>query len=127
MQVDAAVLGYMQQLRRDDAAVGHHHDDLRGQLLDDVIRRPVPQSAGLIDRDSTLHRQLFDRRGRQDLLAAHRLIAAGKYRADLVPGVQQGLQAGSGNIRGAHEQDTHDISPRFLRGNRLRRNARPGP
>ena len=64
MQIDAAVLGHMQKLRRDDAAVSHHHDDIGCQFFDDIVRGTVPQCAGLVDRDAMLGGQLLDRRCR---------------------------------------------------------------
>ena len=54
-------------------------------------------------------RQLLDRRCRQNLLAAHRLVTAGEYATDLMPGSQQGGQTFRGNIGGAHEQDAHKL------------------
>ena len=107
VQVDAAVLRHMQQLRRDDAAVGHNDDDVGRQLFDKLIGRAVPQRAGLVDRKTVLNSQLLNRRRGQDLLAAHGLVAAGKDTADLVPGVQQGSQAFGGDVRSSHKQDAH--------------------
>ena len=97
----------MQQLRRDDAAVGHDDDDVGCKLLNERVGRAVPQGAGLVDRKTVLNSQLLDRRRGQDLLAAHGLVAAGKDTADLVPGVQQGSQAFGGDVRSSHKQDAH--------------------
>ena len=127
VQVDAAVLGNMQQLRRDNAAIRHHHNNIGCQLLNQRIGRTVAQRAGLVDRNVVALRQLLDRGRGQDLLAPHGLVAAGKHGAHLMPGAQQGCQAVGGNIGCAHKKDAHRISPRFLRGSRPHRNALPDP
>ena len=110
----------MQKLRRDQAAVGHNNHDIGGQLPDDVIRGAVPQGAGLVDRDAMLDSQLLDRRCGQYLLAAYRLITAGEYSANLMPGVQRPLlesvgQSGGGAVpvcTAGHHDDFHVISLR---------------
>ena len=50
MDVDGAVGRRVQDILRQDAAIGGHHDQLRMQLLHQRQRRAVPQLQGLIYR-----------------------------------------------------------------------------
>ena len=86
MQVDAAIFGYMQKLRRNNAAVSYHDNNIGCQAFDQLIRAAIAQGARLINRDAVGHSRLFDRRGGQNLFAANWLICAGKCGADIVPG-----------------------------------------
>ena len=107
MQVDAAIFGHMQKLRRNNAAVSYHDNNIGCQAFDQLIRAAIAQGARLINRDAVGHSRLFDRRGGQNLFAANWLICAGKHSADIVPGGNQSVQTFGSNIRGAHKEDTH--------------------
>ena len=48
MDVDGAKLGGRQNVLRQDAAIGRHHRQLRGQRADQLQRRTVPQLDGLV-------------------------------------------------------------------------------
>ena len=111
MQVDAAILRSFQHGFGQDAAVGHHHDEVRGQRPDVGILAAVPQGAGLEHGGPMLQSNFLDRGRGKHLLAAHRLIPPGVHAADLVTGSIQGLQALRGNIRGSHEQNAHQLFP----------------
>ena len=111
VQVDAAVLRQFQHRLGQDAAVSHHHDQFRGKGTDVGILAAVPQGAGLEYRGAVLQCHFLDRRGREHLFAAHRLVAPGVYRADVMPGGIQGFQALGGNVRRAHEQNAHQLFP----------------
>ena len=111
MQVDAAIPGGLEHAGGQDAPIGHHHDQFRGQRLDVGILAAVPQGAGLEDRCAVLQRHFLDRGCGEHLLAAHRLVAAGVYAADVMPGGIQSLQALGGNVRCAHEQNAHYLFP----------------
>ena len=111
VQIDAAVAGQFQHGLRQDAAIGHHHDQLRGKGADVFILTAVPQGAGLEHGCSVLQSHLLDRRCGEHLLAANRLIPPGVYGADIVPGGIQGFQALGSNIRRAHEQNAHQLFP----------------
>ena len=111
MQVDAAVLRRFQHGFRQDAAVGHHHDEVRGQRPDVGVLAAVPQGAGLEHGGAVGQSHFLHRGCGEHLLAAHRLIAPGVHRADVVAGGIQGLQALRGDIRGAHEQNAHQLFP----------------
>ena len=54
MQVDAAVLRGFQHGLGQDAAIGHHHDQLRGQCADVLVLAAVPQGTGLEHRRAVL-------------------------------------------------------------------------
>ena len=103
VQVDAAVAGQFQHGLRQDAAIGHHHDQFRGKNADVFILAAVPQGAGLEHGCSVLQSHLLDRRCGEHLLAANRLIPPGVHGTDIVPGGIQGFQALGSNIRRAHE------------------------
>ena len=94
-----------------DAAIGHHHDQLRGEGVDVFILAAVPQGAGLEHRCAVRQCNLLDRRRGEHLLAADRLISPGVHGTDLVPGGIQGFQALGSNIRRAHEQNAHQLFP----------------
>ena len=107
MQIDAAQGGDVQQFRRQDAAISHHHHQVGGQFPEDGFRLAVPQGGGLPHRDVVLLRQPLHRRCGHDLFAAHRLVRPGEHTHDLMPCRDQRGQAFGGDVRGAHEQDTH--------------------
>ena len=86
VQVDAAIVGQFQHGLRQDAAIGHHHDQLRGEGADVFILTAVPQGAGLEHRCSVRQSHLLDRRCGEHLLAADRLISPGIHGTDIVPG-----------------------------------------
>ena len=111
VQVDAAVLGRFQHRSRQDAAIGHHHDQFRRKGLNVGVLAAVPQGAGLEDRGAVLQGHFLDRRRGEHLLAAHRLIPAGIHAADLMPGGIEGFQALGCDIRGPHEQNAHYLFP----------------
>ena len=111
VQVDAAIAGYFQHGLRQDATIGHHHDQVRGEGANVFILAAVPQGAGLEHRRAVRQRNLLDRRCGEHLLAANRLIPPGVYGADIVPGGIQGFQALGSNIRRAHEQNAHQLFP----------------
>ena len=50
MHIDRAVGRRVQNILRQNAAIGSHHDQLRVQLLHQCQRRAVPQLQRLIDR-----------------------------------------------------------------------------
>ena len=52
MDVDGAKLGRRQNILRQDAAIGRHHRQLRGQSTDQLQRRTVPQLGGLVHRQA---------------------------------------------------------------------------
>ena len=52
MDVDGAKLGRRQNILRQDAAIGRHHDQLRGQRADQFQCRTVPQLDGLVHRQA---------------------------------------------------------------------------
>ena len=112
MQVDAAVFGDGEDLRRQNPPVGHHHDQVGGQLADDLFALPVPQGAGLPHRQAVDQSHLLHRRRRQDLMAVYRLILPGEHPAQGVGAGAQGLQAVGRDVRRAHKQDLHHRSTR---------------
>ena len=112
--VDAAVLRRFQHRSGQDAAVGHHHDELRSQRADVLVLAAVPQGAGLKDGGAVGQRHLLHRGCGEHLLAAHGLIAPGVDRADVVARLIQGFQAVRRNIRRPHEQNAHQSFSFFL-------------
>ena len=115
MQVDAAVFRDVQHAGGQDAAIGHHHDELRGQRLNVGVLASVPQGAGREDGRAMLQSNLFDRRSREHLLATHRLIPACVDGADIMPCSVQSLEALGSNVRRTHEQNAHQLFPFALR------------
>ena len=111
VQVDAAIFRRFQHRLRQDAAISHHHDQLRGQCADIFIFAAVPQGTGLEHRRAVGKRHFLHRRCGQHLLAANRLIPPGIHCTDVMPGSIQGFQALGGNIRRAHEQNAHQLFP----------------
>ena len=111
VQVDAAIAGHFQHGLRQDAAIGHHHDQLRGEGMDVFILAAVPQGAGLEHRRTMRQCNLLDRRCGEHLFTADRLIPPGVHSTDIVPSSIQGFQALGGNIRRAHEQNAHQLFP----------------
>ena len=110
VQVDAALGGNRQHFRRQNAPIGHHHDQLRRKGADVLGGLAIPQSTGLIHRGAVGQRQLLDRRRGEHLLAAHGFVLSGEHAADLMPGGVQRLQTLGGNVRGSHEQNAHQFS-----------------
>ena len=110
VQVDAAFWGNRQHLRRQNAPIGHHHDQLRRKGTDVLGGLAVPQGAGLVHRGAMGQGQLLDRRRSEHLLAAHGFVLPGKHAADFMPGGIQCFQTLGGNVRGSHEQNAHQFS-----------------
>ena len=111
VEVDAAVFRRFQHRSGQDAAVGHHHDELRSQRADVLVLAAVPQGAGLEHRRAVGKGHFLDRGCGKHLLAANRLVPPGVHRADVMPGGIQGFEALCGNIRRAHEQNAHYLFP----------------
>ena len=114
VEVDAAVFRRFQHRSRQDAAVGHHDDELRSQRADVLVLAAVPQGAGLKDGGAVGQRHFLHRGCGEHLLAAHGLIAPGVDRADVVARLIQGFQAVRRNIRRPHEQNAHQSFSFFL-------------
>ena len=114
VEVDAAIFRRFQHRSRQDAAVGHHHDELRSQRPDVLVLAAVPQGAGLKDGGAVGQRHLLHRGRGEHLLAAHGLVAPGVDRADVVARLIQGFQAVRRNIRRSHEQNAHQSFSFFL-------------
>ena len=111
MDVDAPHGGQVQNVVRQDAAVGGHHDELRGQLPQLSQGGPVPELGGLKHRNAALQRRLLHRRGLELVLVpAHRLVRLAEHPAHRVPRLNEPLQGGDGEVRGAHEDDSHASS-----------------
>ena len=111
VDVDAPHGRQIQDVVRQDAAVGRHHDELRVQLLQLGQSGPVPELGGLKDRNAVLQRRLLHRRGLELVLVpAHRLIRLAEHPAHRVPRLNEPLQGGDGKVGGAHKDDSHASS-----------------
>ena len=114
VEVDAAIFRGFQHRLGQDAAIGHHHDELRSQCADVLVLAAVPQGAGLKDGGAVGQRHLLHRGRGEHLLAAHGLVAPGVDRADVVARLIQGLQAVRRDVGRAHEQNAHQSFSFFL-------------
>ena len=111
MDIYGTVFRQSQNVIGQDAAVGHHHQDIRGQGLDLRIGGAVPHFLRLADRQAVGQGQLLHR-GKSHLHApALGLIRLGKDAHHVELLVQQLLQRGRRKIRRAHKHDTHQNSP----------------
>jgi len=105
--VDAAQAGQIEHGLRQDQSVGHHHHQVGVQLRQLGLRLGGTQGLRLIDRNVVLHGELLDRAGHQLLPAPGRPIRLGVHRHHLAPGVEQGLQMLSGELRCSGKNDAH--------------------
>ena len=116
MDIDAPLGRQGQNVIRQDPAIGGHYDQLRGQLLQNGQRRPVPQLLRLVDRDvsprSLIAQGALLHRSRLELVLvpAHRLIRLAEHPAHRVPRLDETLQRGDGEAGGAHKDDSHASS-----------------
>ena len=103
MDIDGAVGRRVQDILRQNTAIGRHHDQLRCQFLHQGQGGTVPQLQRLIDRQVMGQGIFLDRRKGQLMAAVFRLIRLGKDAADLVSGFHQRVQRGHRKIRRAHK------------------------
>ena len=115
VDVDASLGGRGQDLIRQDAAVGGHHDQLWGQFLNQRQSRSVPQLDGLIDRDIVGQSAHLDRRCLELHATVPGLVGLGEYPADRVPGGNERFQGGYSKIGGAHKQNSHSPCSSIMR------------
>ena len=108
MDVEAAVTRRIEHGAREDEAIGGDHRDIR------VERGEVGLRLGILQRDGGAHRDaerlgpLVNGRGHQR--AAAPAAGAGRLavgRDDIVPGRDQCLERGHGEVGRSHEDDPH--------------------
>ena len=107
MHVDAAVRRNVKHRLGQQLAVCHYDDNLGCQLAQTRLLVLIFEGIRLENRNIMLECERFHRRCRENLLAALRLIRLRVHRADIMSGVDERLQARHGEVRRAHEYDTH--------------------
>ena len=115
VDVDAPLWGCGQDLVRQNAAVGGHHNQLGSQLLNQRQSRAVPQLDGLIDWDIVGQSAHLDRRCLELHATVPGLVGLGEYPADRVPGGNERFQGGHSKIGGAHKQNSHSPCSSIMR------------
>ena len=107
VHVDAAVRRNVKHRLGQQLAVCHYDDNLGCQLAQTRLLVLIFEGIRLENRNIMLECERFHRRCRENLLAALRLIRLRVHRADIMSGVDERLQARHGEVRRAHEYDTH--------------------
>ena len=108
--VDGTVLWRVQDVLRQDTAIGCHHDQLGSKGPHQLQRRTVLHFQRLIYVQS-LRQSIFLHRRRDQLHAAVlRLVWLGEHTADVVSVGHQPFEGSHGKIRRSHKQNTHYLS-----------------
>ena len=107
VHVDAAVRRDIEHRLGQQLAVSHYDDNLGCQFAQTRLLVLIFEGVRLKNRNIMLECECFHRRSGENLLAALRLIRLRVYRADVMSGVDERLQARHGEVRRAHEYDTH--------------------
>src|SRR2546426_1931640 len=108
VQVDPAVPADGQVPRRYDLAVGDDYDHVGPQPSDQLVGSVRGNFFGLMDRQSGLKRELFDRRWRDLLPAAARPVGLCDDGHNLKVRLAQELpEGGNSELRSAAENDAH--------------------
>ena len=110
MNVDGAIGRGVQNVLRQDAAIGRHHDQLRMQLPHQGQGRAVPHFRGLIHGQPLGQGVFLHRRKGQLMPPVFGAVRLGEHAADLVSVLHQPLQGRHREIRRAHKQDPHSSS-----------------
>ena len=107
VHVDAAVRRNVKHRLGQQLAVCHYDDNLRCQLAQTRLLVLIFEGIRLENRNIMLECKRFHRRCSENLLASLRLIRLRVHGADVMSGVDERLQARHGEVRRAHEYDTH--------------------
>ena len=107
VHVDAAVRRDIEYRLGQQLSVCHYDDNLGCQLAQTRLLVLIFEGIRLENRNIMLECERFHRRCSENLLAALRLIRLRVHRADVMSGVDERLQARHGEVRRAHEYDTH--------------------
>ena len=107
VHVDAAVRRDIEHRLGQQLAVCHYDDNLGCQLAQTRLLVLIFEGIRLKNRNIMLECERFHRRCSENLLAALRLIRLGVHGADVMSGIDERLQARHGEVRRAHEYDTH--------------------
>ena len=92
---------------RQDAPVGHHDDDVRGELLKDLQRRTVTELLRLVHGQAGGLRDLLYGAGLELMPAVFGLVRLAENARDVEALVDQFLQGAGREIRRTHEDDPH--------------------
>ena len=107
VHVDAAVRRNVENRLRQQLAVCDNNNDFRCKLAQTRLLVLIFEGIRLENRNIMLECERFHRRCSENLLAALWLIRLGVHGADVMSGVDERLQARHGEVRRAHEYDTH--------------------
>ena len=107
VHVDAAVRRDIEYRLGQQLAVCHYDDNLGCQLAQTRLLVLIFEGIRLENRNIMLECERFHRRCSENLLAALRLIRLGVHGADVMSGIDERLQTRHGEVRRAHEYDTH--------------------
>ena len=113
MHVDRAIGRRVQNVLRQDLAVGRHYDELRCQLLHDAQSFAVPHFHRLVHWQADRQGIFLYRRKRHFVPSVLRLVRLGEHTAHVVPVLHQPLQGRHGEVGRAHEQYPHSFSSPF--------------
>ena len=106
MGINAGNARHIDDFLRQNLAIGHHHDDVRGigsQLLHSFS---IPHLFRLEHRDTELTGHHLDAGRGQFHVPPYGTIRLGNQR-DYLPRCGQGLKGGGGDIPGCHHHDSH--------------------
>ena len=107
MDIDTAIGGDLQNLFGQNAAIGHHCDQIGGDLTKLGRHRAIFHFGGLVYRDTVLQGQLLHWRGRQLVPPAFGFIRLGVHRGHLMAVLYQSLQGGHRKFGCSHKNYTH--------------------
>ena len=107
MDINAAVLGIIEDLFRQYLAVGDNDNKLGLNAFKHFERRAVPHLGRLNNGNAHFERKLLDGRGGEHAVPALGLIGLSEYSADLAAAVKKPLKAGHRKIGGAHKYRSH--------------------
>ncbi|OIQ87591.1 hypothetical protein GALL_305620 [mine drainage metagenome] len=112
VQVDPAESRDIEQVRRNESAVGDHRCAVQLKRHQPVAEHAVAKRSGRQHLQAGVECSLLHRAGRDGAPTAARSIGPRKHRDHLVLGFEQGLEHGNGHRWGTGKEQTHAVDPR---------------
>src|SRR5260370_22415 len=99
-------------MRGNDLAVGDDDNAVRREPLQQLLRFGGADLFGLVYEDACCQGGFLDRRWRDMPAAAARAVGLRDYGGDFYVGLREEVdEGGDGEVRGAAEDDAHEVSP----------------
>ena len=114
MHIDTSQRCQIQDGIRYDLSKCHHHDHIRLQTFQHLIKFRISDPSGLIHRQTQFQSCFFYRRGLQILSSSLRLVRLADHTHNFMTCFHQFPQCPHGKVRGSHKYYSHQLFILFL-------------